>query len=319
VVAVSINTNSGISIGNPDTEKDAYYAPVAAHGAQYDSRGAGDFTPFPLLSSSNTFLYEYFDQTYPHNKNRPYHSPTSDVLHASRSILWLKPDILVYYDQGLSRSAGMFKKDSFNFTAEPIIDGPVVKVVDSVNKQNTYLTTVLPQASHFVSMACAYGSNVGDCAGGDVSKGGDESAFLYQVTDTSVPIASQFLSVMEGTDKGGVRTPVTLVQSSGTALDGVVVGNSVALFRRIAAVPETEFVSSNYSVPAGVVQQYVAGLAPSTTFGVEVRASGGKTDVSVTKRCAAVCLKTDVGGVLAFTVQGGTVTAGTVAFSGAGR
>ncbi len=321
VGAMSMFNNSGISIGNPDSDpkNDPYFGPVASHGAQYDSRASQEFTPSPLLSSSSTFLYEYFDQTYPHNKDRPYHSPTSDVLHASRSLLWLKPDVLVYYDQGISRSAGMFKKDSFNFTAEPVVTGPVAKVVDSVNKQNAYLTTVLPMAEHFSSLVCAYGSNVGDCAGGDVSRGGDESAFLYQVTDTSVPMSAQFLSVLEGTDKGVSRTPVTLVQASGTALDGVVVGNTAVLFRRIATVPESEFAGSHYSVPATVVQEYVAGLAPNTTFGVEAHASGGKIEVSVTKRCAAVCLKTDVGGVLAFTVQGGTVAAGTIAFSGVGR
>jgi hypothetical protein len=321
VGAMVMFSNSGITIGNPNPSQanDPFYGQVAARGAQYEERGAEEFTPSPLLSSGSNFVYEYFDQTYPHNNHREYHSPTSDVLHASRSLLWLKPDILVYYDQGLSRSQGMFKRDSFNFTAEPAIAGNVATVVDAGSKQNVYLTTVLPTADHFSSMACAYGSNVGDCTGSDVSKGGDESAFLYQVTDTSVPLAAHFLSVLEGTDKGGARTSVGLVQGGGTALDGVILGNTAVLFRRTTTSSETEFVSSNYSVPMTVAQHYVAGLAPYTTFGVEARVSGGKVDVSVTKRCGAVCLKTDVGGLLAFTVQGGTVTAGAVAFSGGGR
>jgi hypothetical protein len=319
--SMAMFTNAGITIGNPsdNPNKEDFYAVVASHGAMYDQRGAAGFTPSPLFSSAPNFVYEYFDQTVPHNNSRPYHFVTSDVLHASRSLIWLKPDILVYYDQGLSRSQGMFKRDSFNFTAEPAIAGNVATVVDAGSKQNVYLTTVLPTADHFSSMACAYASNVGDCVGTDASRFGDESAFLYQVTDTSVPLAAHFLSVLEGTDKGGARTPVALVQGSGAALDGVTVGNTAVLFRRATSSSETEFVGSNDSVPATVVQHYVAGLAPYTTFGVEARVSGGKVDVTVTKRCGGVCLKTDGAGLLSFSTTGGVVAGGSIAFSAAGR
>ena len=98
VGALSIFANAGISIGNPsnDPNKGRLFSIIASHGAQFGQQGAFDFTPLPLLSSSNNFLYEYFDQTIPHNNDRIYHDPTSDVFHASRSLVWLKPDILVF-------------------------------------------------------------------------------------------------------------------------------------------------------------------------------------------------------------------------------
>jgi hypothetical protein len=320
VGALAMFSNSGITIGNPDNDphEDDYYYGVASRGAQYDTRGAGGFSSSPLFSSGPTYVHEYFDQTEEHNDTLQNHFPASDVLHASRSLVWLKPDIVIYYDRGISRSAGMFKRDSFNFTAEPNVSGQVVRVVDSVNKEQTFLTTLLPMGSSFSASVCAYGSKVGDCEGGDVSRGGDESAFLYQVTDTSVPKATAFLSVMEGTDPGGSRTPASLVEGNGTALDGVEIGNSVVLFKKVPAGFDSGFVSSSYSVPASIVNHYISGLEPGTNYGVEAHVSGGKMDLTVSKRCAANCVATDNAGMLVFsTSASGTVSKGSKPYGAA--
>jgi len=313
VGALSLFADAGISIGNPssDPKKDSLFSIIASHGAQFGQQGASTFAPSPLLSSSNNFLYEYFDQTAPHNNDRIYHEPTSDVLHASRSLVWLKPDILVFYDRGTSKSTGMFKKDSFNFTAEPSVSGQVARVVDSATKEQAFLTSLLPMGANFSASSCAYGSKVGDCDGSDVSHGGDESAFLYQVTDTSVPKTAAFLSVLEGVDAGGARTPVTLIQGNGTALEGVQIGNSVVLFKKVAPGFDSGFVASSYSVPASVVNHYVSGLEPGGNYAVEVHANGGKMALTISKRCAANCFAADRGGVLVFnTTSSGGVAKG---------
>jgi len=310
-------SNSGITIGNPnnDTNKDDYYYPVASQGAQYDYRGADGFSTAPLFSSGSTYVHEYFDQTEEHNNKLRYHFPTSDVLHASRSLVWLKPDIVVYYDRGISRSPGMFKRDSFNFTAMPVVTGQVAKVVDSVTKQGTFLTSLLPLPQDSAVTICAYGSSVGDCAGGDVSKGGDESAFLYQVSYKAPPLAADFLSVMEGADPGRPETPVSLVEADGTPMDGAVVGNSIVLFTKTPWHAIRLFAPTSYAVPASVLNHYISGLQPDTMYGVEVREAGDKINVSVTKPCSANCLPTDNAGLLAFTATAaGKVTTGSAPY-----
>ncbi|HZL27445.1 MAG TPA: hypothetical protein VFC39_13050 [Acidobacteriaceae bacterium] len=319
VGALTMFSNSGITIGNPDNDprEDDHYYLAASRGSQYGSGGAGGFSPSPLLSSGPTYVHEYFDQTETHNDNLQNHFPTSDVLHASRSLVWLKPDILIYYDRGISRSAGMFKRDSFNFTAMPVVTGQVAKVVDSVTKQETFLTSLLPLPQDFAAMVCAYGSSVGDCAGSDVSAGGDESAFLYQVSYKSPPLAADFLSVMEGADPGRPETPASLVEANGTPMDGAVVGNSIVLFTKTPWLAIRSFTTTSYSVPVSVLNHYVSGLQPDTVYGVEIQAAGDKINVSVTKRCSADCLATDNAGLLAFTATAaGKVTTGSAPYKG---
>ncbi|HEY5331475.1 MAG TPA: hypothetical protein VIJ79_16460 [Acidobacteriaceae bacterium] len=318
VGALAMFSNSGITIGNPDNDprEGDYYYLVASRGAQYRSRGL-DFSPSPLLSSGPTYVHEYFDQAETHNENLQNHFPTSDVLHASRSLVWLKPDILIYYDRGISRSPGMFKRDSFNFTAMPVVTGQVAKVVDSVTKQETFLTSLLPLPQDFAAVVCAYGSSVGDCAGSDVSAGGDESAFLYQVSYKSPPLAAEFLSVMEGADPGRPETPASLVEANGTPMDGAVVGNSIVLFTKTPWLAIRSFTTTSYSVPASVLSHYISGLQPDTMYGVEIQAAGDKINVSVTKRCSADCLATDSAGLLAFTATAaGKVTTGSAPYKG---
>jgi hypothetical protein len=223
----------------------------------------------------------------------------------------LKPDILIYYDRGVSKSAGMFKKDSFNFALKPDVNGPVATVIDNSSKQQTFVTTLLPTETHLSATVCAYGSNDGDCAGSDIGWGEDGSHFLYQLTDTSSPIAAQFLSVLEGADAGVSRTPTSLVQSSGSPLDGVVVGSSVALFVRTPPRWGT-FASSSYSVPSSILNHYVAGLQPGANYRVEAHVADNKANLTVATHCNANCLTADAAGLLAFRVtSAGAIMSGT--------
>lgn len=312
VGALSIFSNSGISIANPDDDqkKGDIYQVVASHGAQYAQQGASGFTPQPLVSMGGPFLYEAFDQTDAFNENNPSHHPTSGVLFAGRSVLWLKPDIIVFYDRGVSKTPG-FKRDSFNFTAEPVVEGNVARVVDRVTGQQTFLTTLEP--TQFGTTVCGYGSHVGDCDGGDVSKPPDESAFLYQMEAKGDPVSAQFLSVMQGADPHAQRTPVSRIAATGSALDGAEIGNSAVLFVRASLREPGAFSSASYQAPAGVVNHYIGGLEPNGAY--TVQAAG--TTISVSKGCHGTCVKADGAGLLNFTVSAaGAVSAGTGAYRG---
>ena len=124
--------------------------PAWALGSQWQlGEAAGD--PTATVSTWSAYTYVYGDAT--NLYNRPsFWTPANavqDVLHASRSILWLKPDTIVIYDRDTSQTAGLFKH--FNLAlisagAPQVAAGSSQTVVTTTTPggQHLYVTSVLP-------------------------------------------------------------------------------------------------------------------------------------------------------------------------------
>lgn len=65
-----------------------------------------------------------------------------DVLHASRTLLWLKSETLLTYDRATTVHTGKFKRFNMNFIAPPTVRGNVVTAVGKVNK--VQVSSLLP-------------------------------------------------------------------------------------------------------------------------------------------------------------------------------
>lgn len=66
-----------------------------------------------------------------------------DVLHASRTLVWLKgEEVLVTYDRATTVHSGKFKRWNMNFIATPAVAGNVVTAAGKVNK--VQVTSLLP-------------------------------------------------------------------------------------------------------------------------------------------------------------------------------
>jgi hypothetical protein len=193
-----------------------------------------------------------------------------DILHASRSILWLKPNFIVVYDRATSHSAGLFKRFNLVLTATPTVQANLITTT-TPNGQKLYLTSLLPSSS--TVPVTQFGNSLNPIAQLE------PSTCRLAIEDPSGPTDTRFLHVLQGADPGVPAAQGLLVQSnSGTHMDGAVLGASAILFMRDATVP---FTGTSYTVPAGVNQHYVTGCVPNTSYTVNASANSAGTLVTI--------------------------------------
>lgn len=264
-------------------------APFWANGSQWQLGGAaGD--PTVLASSTATYTYAYGDATKLYNRPS-FWSPANaalDIQHASRSIIWLKPDYIVIYDRATSHTAGLFKHFNLALTAAPSINGNLITTT-TPGGQHLFITSLLP-ANGTVS-TLTVGSELNPIAELEPSN------HRIIIQDPSLPSDARFLTVLQGADSGTPADASFKFQSTaGTLMDGAVIGSAAVLFSYDATVG---FIGTTYQVPVGVHQHFVTGCSPGSLYSVNASTSGGMINVTVTP--AGSGIQADVAGVLAFT------------------
>ena len=68
---------------------------------------------------------------------------STDIVHASRSIVWLQPDHIVVYDRAESKTEGRFKRFWLNLPATARVAGNV-STMTTAGGQQLVVTTLLP-------------------------------------------------------------------------------------------------------------------------------------------------------------------------------
>lgn len=262
--------------------------PFWANGSQWQLGGnAGD--PTAVISTQASYTYTFGDTTALYNKPSVW-SPANaalDILHASRSILWLKPDHIVVYDRATSRTAGLFKRFNLALTAAPSLSGNIVTTT-TPGGQHLYLTSLLPASPSFK------GTPIGNSLNPMAQL--EPSTHRITIEDQSNPTDIRFLEVLQGADANTPADPATLFHSSsGTAMDGAVIGKSAVLFIVDATTP---FGSASYTVPAAVHDHYVTGCLPGAFYVVTSLANGNGSLITVTPSAGGI--QADSAGVLSF-------------------
>ncbi len=253
-------------------------------GGQYSYVNDGD--PTVVTSVQGTYAYAQGDVTKRYNTTA---YQATGVLHASRSILYLKPDVVVVYDRATSKSVNKYKRFFLNFATSPVITGNVA-TINTTGGQKLFVSSVLPSTATLTwdMPTTTWGYN--EVANNEPMK------YRLKIEDTQNPQDIRFLNVLQGAD-GSALTPMPLqsIQSmSGSAYDGVTVGSVVVMFAKDLSQP---FAGLTYTAPTGTTLNYVTGLTPGASYSVNFMTGVTGTVVTVTAGGSTVA---DSGGVIRF-------------------
>ncbi|HYF63914.1 MAG TPA: hypothetical protein VD886_13925, partial [Herpetosiphonaceae bacterium] len=285
-VAGSSDYKNTLSVQNspPVGDSSSIQHILATRGSQFIlGLRAGDPT---LLAQrvAPEFVYALGDATPLYNSAA--HYPYQDVTHVSRSVVWLKSDVVVVYDRATTQTAGRFKRFWLNMPGVPTLAGNVA-TARTAGGQQLFVTTVLPTQAE--TRVVTQDATLESWSLADY----DPMVARLQVAAPGGPATARFLHVLEGADSGATRTATERRSSlSGAAFDGVVVGRTAVWFPVTLAAAGLEV---TYRVPAGVTRQLVTGLRPNSGYTVESQSQGGEIEVSVTEGGSSA---TDSAGVL---------------------
>ncbi|MEK7254037.1 MAG: T9SS type A sorting domain-containing protein, partial [Bacteroidota bacterium] len=261
-----------------------YEGPISERGGQWkEGLNAGD--PSVKTSFGDGYVYATGDATNLYNRPNQWTPANAamDIEHASRSIVWLKPDHIVVYDRAKSKTANRFKRFFLQFTAAPAVSGKNATVT-TPGGQKLYLSNLLPAAA-MLTPTVSEPLNV--------LAQEEFTTHQIKVEDPSNPQDVRFLNVLQGADGNVAKDEAMLVQSTaGTAFEGAVVNNTAVVFAKVWG---GVFTSTAYSIPNSVTLQIVTGLTPNAGYDVSLTPNGNNLDMSITPGSE---LTADAGGVL---------------------
>jgi hypothetical protein len=218
-----------------------------------------------------------------------------DIRQATRNIIWIKPDHIVVYDRAASTHPGLFKQFNLNFITVPSITGNTITEV-TPGGQNLFVQTLLPANATLTYVPL--GNSLTTVAGLEPSVG------RVAIEDTNHPVNTRFLHVLQGADSSATADVVTRVLSSaGNGFEGATVRGVVVMFPMDAL--SNNFTSVTYTVPNGITNHYIAGLAQGASYAISQTMTGGMQLVTVIPGGG---LLADSAGLLSFTSAGQTLS-----------
>ena len=265
----------------------SWEVPFWTNGSQWPlALNNGDPTTYASIQTNYSYAFGDATPLY----NRPdYWSPANaalDILHSSRSIIWLKPDHIVVYDRATSHTAGLFKQFNLSLPTLPTQNGNVITTT-TPGGQHLYVTSVLPAAATFTPISIV----------GALTTVADLEPCQYRmvVQNPSNPTDERFLHVLQGTDANIQPDSTTMVQStSGTPMDGVVLANNVVLFMVDAT---KSFSGTTYNVPTNVNRHFITGCVPKGFYNVTSASAANVLVVTISPSTSGS--QADAAGVLA--------------------
>ena len=291
-------TGYGFNIGSSDyhntlalendppahNEPDDYRTILWQRGSQWMLSPSGDPT-LVALSVGDGYVYALGDATNLYNST---YEESVDILHASRSLIWLQPDTIVVYDRAATRTDGRFKRFWLNLPTEATIDGNVATMT-TASGQRLEITTLLPLDAAISSEPAEPLEEDGEPAVGDPMQ------FRLRVEAPGGPQETRFFHVLQAADADAQTVPMTAFESADGTFAGVVVGTTAVL---VPVVVDTEVVELRYTVPAETATHVITGLTPEA--GYDLLRSGGADGIAV-MLVPGAAYHADAGGVLAVT------------------
>jgi hypothetical protein len=231
------------------------------------------------LSMKPSFVYALGDATNHYNSN---YERSHDVVHASRSIIWLKPDHIVIYDRVETGKANRFKRFWLQLPAEPKIEGRRVSV-KTPKGQTLHLHSLLPQQATLSAQPLA-----------DSPANHEPMKRRLRVEASGHPKRTRFLHVLQGADSGRSPDRAVLVPVSGNpAFVAAAVKELVVLFPE--SIPRRGSVALEYTAPSQTTRHLITGLSAGSGYAVSRSAAAGGMRVQIKSGGE---YKADEGGVL---------------------
>lgn len=266
----------------PDSEE--RFLDLAQRGSQVPDSPDGDPT---LIAQTNNDEYFYASGDSTPLYNQPTRERT-EVTHASRSLVWLKPDHVVVYDRAETRTDGRFKRFWLQSAAAFEVTGARA-VAQTAGGQQLVSTTLLPDGATIV--ASADEPDAGQPAEGEPMQ------YRLMVEAAGAPRSARFLHVVQCADAGATPDEVTMVRSSdGSAYEGATVAGTAVLF---AVDLGRDVSTTTVTVPVDVNRVLVTGLSKDGGYRVETKRNPDGTELTVAPGGDATA---DGGGVLAVTI-----------------
>ena len=252
-----------------------------SRGSQWNNgRNAGD--PTAISSIGNGYVFSQGDATNLYNHPYQWGQAAMDISHASRSVVWLKPDIIVAYDRASSKTAGRFKRFNLQLVSNPAVLGHMaVDVLPS--GQQLFVQNLLPANASLTASLDEVITPVAD---------GEPTKYRLVIEDKSNPSSVRFLNVLQGADSNQAMQDAALLSSRDGLFEGAIVNNTAVLFQKTLATGATGVA---YVVPVGVDAHLISGLKANTAYSLQTQADPGGVLVTLSLGGAYV---SDSAGVL---------------------
>ncbi len=264
-----IQNVDGVNVGS-------YHTPAYQRGSQY-ILGNHDGDPKVLAYGAGTdFMTVTGDSTNLYNFNNG-STTARDVQHASRSLLWLKPDVFVVLDRVRSASVNRFKRFHLqlpNNGTAPQVAGDAVTAL-TPGGQKLHVRTLLPNGSNATVAVDPLNTTNGNLPHASPQfwkatldpMAANNQGYRLRVENNTHPQNMQFLHVLQGLDGNANPAPSQLVQSSGgAALTGALVGSALVMFFDDL---EADWSSTDISLPSGTQRLLLVGAMPSQTYSTQ--------------------------------------------------
>jgi hypothetical protein len=250
-------------------------------GSQWNLVATGD--PGLLINSTGAdYLYAAGDATNLYNSVNEH---STEVTHASRALVWLKPDFVIVYDRA-DAPATRFKRVWIQLPNVAKING-LKATMTTASGQQLFITALLP-AGATLRAADKKTDNVGETvATGEPMK---ERIFIESLNNPK----ARFLHVLQGADPGAAAVPAVVLRSSaGDGYEGAALNHTAVLFPVEMGTP---FISLTYTAPVGTTLHLITGLKPEAAYNVTV--TKDDKGVTVTIGRSGTPQTTDSAGVL---------------------
>ncbi|GIK56174.1 MAG: hypothetical protein HND44_02090 [Chloroflexi bacterium] len=274
-----------LTIGNDrpiDRDDSDWRIDLWRRGSQWNLVSDGDPT---LLAYSTNSLFTYVtgDATPLYNSAN---EGATAVQHASRSLLWLKPDVVVVYDRAISTGEGYAKRWWLQLANPATVNGPQAISV-TPGGQQLFVTVLLPAGASLQAV-----NNTEQYVEETIAH--HEPMTVRLMTEApGAPTAVQMLHILQGADGGATAVPATLLQSEEGLWEGAVVGGTAVLFAQTIGQPFPHALS--YTAPANTTTHLITGLPLGSGYDVQIEP--GAEGMRVTVQPGAQ-FQADEGGVL---------------------
>ncbi|MER2599538.1 MAG: hypothetical protein ABTQ73_08465 [Caldilineales bacterium] len=273
-----------VTVGNdrPDRSDDDWRIDLWQRGSQWNLVSDDNPTLRAYVADA-VLLYVTGDATPLYNSSS---EGVSAVTHVSRSLLWLKPDLLVIYDRAETRGPGYVKRWWLQLAAPPAVQGAGA-LATTPGGQQLVITALLPEGAQLQPV------NRAEAIVEDAIAHNEPMTVRLMSEAANAPPAARFLHVLQAADAGAATLTPLLLRSTDGRWEGAAAGDAAILFARDLGQPLAG--ELRYTAPAGTRRQLISGLEPGAGYTVQVTATATGVTVSVQPGGAAVA---DEAGVL---------------------
>jgi len=267
-----------IENSQPSRDPNDWRTDLWRRGSQWNYVAAG--SPRLLARSDQmSFTYAMGDATNLYNSSS---ENATDVVHASRSIVWLKQeDAVVVFDRSQSGTLNRFKRWWLQLASPALVSGSRATSLTAGGQQLT-VTNLMPSGATMKAIG-----SPGQPIEGQVAQG-EPMKVRLMVEAAGNPTSVQFLNVLQATNAGTAPTTVVALQNADQSWIGAQVESTAIMFPKST---NQVFGGLTYTTPSAASSHIITGLQPSTAY--SVTRSGNTISVQIGGSAMS-----DTGGVL---------------------